>query len=450
MIRVERPRLIVLTDIGGDPDDQQSMIRLLLYVNEYQIEGLIATATKERVSPHQIRERVEAYRKVRPNLVKHARGYPTADYLLEQIKAGVKGRSMTLVGAGKSTEASEYIISVVDRSEARPVWITVWGAPTDLAQALWDVSDRRSRADVAKFVSRLRVYDIAGQDNTGAWICHRFPEIFWIRSVDQFQAISVRESSPFPPEVTGANIETFTTEWVDEHVQSHGPLGRLYPERRWKYEGDTPAFLYLLRNGLSVPEHPHYGGWGGRFRRDKTKNPACAWPRLTKTQTKYYDFWTYADAEDTWSYKDITYANSHWASLFRWREAFQNDFAARMDWSITDSYAKANHNPVAAFNNDTSKDIVQMRVSPGQKVTLSAAGSNDPDGDGLSFRWFYYKEPGNYEGIINVRNSNAREASFIAPEVNKTKELYLILEVRDDGEPSLYSYRRVIVTVRRQ
>lgn len=292
------------------------------------------------------------------------------------------------------------------------------------------MSDRRSRADVARFVSKLRLYDIAGQDNTGAWICHRFPEIFWVRSVDQFQAISVRESSPFPPEVTGVNIETFTTEWVDEHVQSHGPLGRLYPERRWKYEGDTPAFLYLLRNGLSAPEHPHYGGWGGRFRREKTKNPACAWPRLTKTQTKYYDFWAYADAEDTWSYKDITYANSHWASLFRWREAFQNDFAARLDWSITDSYAKANHNPVAAFNNDTSKDIVKMRVSSRQKVALSAAGSNDPDGDGLSFRWFYYKEPGNYEGIINIRNSNAREASFTAPEVNKTKELHIILEVR--------------------
>jgi hypothetical protein len=53
MIRVERPRLAVLTDIGGDPDDQQSMIRLLLYANEYQIEGLIATATRDRVSPHQ-------------------------------------------------------------------------------------------------------------------------------------------------------------------------------------------------------------------------------------------------------------------------------------------------------------------------------------------------------------------------------------------------------------
>ncbi len=79
---------------------------------------------------------------------------------------------------------------------------------------------------------------------------------------------------------------------------------------------------------------------------------------------------------------------------------------------------------------------------------LSAAGSNDPDGDGLSFRWFYYQEPGDYEGTINIRNSNARKASFTAPKVNKTKELHIILEVRDDGEPSLYAYRRVIVSVK--
>ena len=38
----ERPRLLVLTDIGGDPDDQQSMIRLMVYANEFVIEGLAA------------------------------------------------------------------------------------------------------------------------------------------------------------------------------------------------------------------------------------------------------------------------------------------------------------------------------------------------------------------------------------------------------------------------
>ena len=40
-----RPRLIVLTDTGGDPDDQQSMVRLMAFANEFAIEGLIASAS---------------------------------------------------------------------------------------------------------------------------------------------------------------------------------------------------------------------------------------------------------------------------------------------------------------------------------------------------------------------------------------------------------------------
>ena len=40
-----KPRLIVLTDVGGDADDEQSMVRLLLYANEFEIEGLIASAS---------------------------------------------------------------------------------------------------------------------------------------------------------------------------------------------------------------------------------------------------------------------------------------------------------------------------------------------------------------------------------------------------------------------
>lgn len=78
--------------------------------------------------------------------------------------------------------------------------------------------------------SKLRVYDIAGQDDRGAWICHTFPDMFWIRSVRWFRAVSQRNSRPFPPEVNGANFETFTHEWVDEHVRGYGPLGKLYPD----------------------------------------------------------------------------------------------------------------------------------------------------------------------------------------------------------------------------
>jgi hypothetical protein len=113
-----KPRLLVLTDIGGDPDDQQSMIRLMLYANEFELEGLIASAAgipgelKEKVTkPQLIREIVEAYGKVRSNLIRHAEGYPTAELLLPASKrgtqtAGVKpsARDMTLKGPAGSSK----------------------------------------------------------------------------------------------------------------------------------------------------------------------------------------------------------------------------------------------------------------------------------------------------------------------------------------------------------
>lgn len=91
----DKPRLLVLTDIGGDPDDQQSLVRLMLYANEFEIEGLIASASgtpgelKESVTkPELIREIVEAYGQVRDHLALHADGYPPVRELLDRIKTG--------------------------------------------------------------------------------------------------------------------------------------------------------------------------------------------------------------------------------------------------------------------------------------------------------------------------------------------------------------------------
>src|SRR4051794_20821778 len=91
----ERPRLCVLTDIGGDPDDQQAMVRLMVYANEFTIEGLIASASgtpgelKESVTrPDLIREIIGAYGQVREKLARHAEGYPAAEELLKSVKSG--------------------------------------------------------------------------------------------------------------------------------------------------------------------------------------------------------------------------------------------------------------------------------------------------------------------------------------------------------------------------
>src|SRR5262249_23709552 len=43
-----RLRLIIETDAGGDPDDEQSLVRFLLYCNEWDVEGIICNRPKAR------------------------------------------------------------------------------------------------------------------------------------------------------------------------------------------------------------------------------------------------------------------------------------------------------------------------------------------------------------------------------------------------------------------
>ena len=136
---VPKPRLLVLTDFSSltsgvaEPDDAQSLIRLMLYANEFEIEGLIATSNLghgQKTRPDLIRQVVDAYEKVRPNLLKHDPRYPPAEVLRGGIKAGQqhagpKVQVMESVGEGKDTQASDWIIKCVDRPDPRPVWVVI-------------------------------------------------------------------------------------------------------------------------------------------------------------------------------------------------------------------------------------------------------------------------------------------------------------------------------------
>jgi cellulose-binding protein len=446
----EKTRVIILTDITNEPDDEQSMVRLLLYANELEIEALIATTStflRDHVRADKIRERIEAYGKVLPNLETHADGWPSAEHLLSILKSGRPEYGMQGVGEGKSTEASKLIIEIVDRPDPRPVWVTVWGGSTDLAQALWEVKQTRSPAATAKFVSKLRVYDIGSQDDTGAWTTHTFPDLFWIRSQRQFQATSIRYSNPMGEDVTGPQPELFDHAWVDKNVQSHGPLGKLYPDAKHKYEGDTPAYLHLLPNGLPVPSKQHYGGWGGRFSPDKMENVHAFARKVVPDEKPYYDYRMYTDAIDSWTFNGKTWTSRH-APWFRWREALNNDFEARMDWTVTAARSGANHNPAAAFRGRRGVAPIRLSAAAGETISLSAQGSSDPDGDRLSYRWFHYPEPGGQKIATRVKQAEAETATFEVPAEAASQEIHIILEVRDGGAPNLFNYRRIIVDIK--
>ena len=443
---LQKLRVLVLTDIENEPDDAQSMVRFLTYSNQWNIEGLIATTSihqPNRVAPDKIKQIVTAYGKVRSTLLLHEKGYPETTYLTGITKAGYPNYGMEAVGAGKDSEGSEWIISVVDKKDSRPVWIPVWGGANCLAQALWKVRQTRTPDEVDKFVSKLRVYTISDQDDSGPWLRKTFPNLFYIASPGRhaggayhYATWSGISGDNFHGRFRGGDFSIVDNPWLDENIRkNHGPLGAEHPYTKFLMEGDTPTFLFLINNGLSDPEHPNYGSWGGRYE--------CYTPRTRKWfyEPETRPFWS--DAEDEVMGVDSAWYTSNKATIWRWRQAYQNDFAARIDWTIK-PYKEANHPPVAALNHPN-----ELRVKSGDKVTLNAEGSTDPDGNSLTYDWIYYREPGTFESNrpLEIQDKQRKTAFVVAPKVTKPETFHVVLAVTDTGTPSLTRYQRIIVTV---
>src|SRR5262245_3796145 len=435
-IAADKPRLLVLTDIGADPDDQQSLVRLLLNTNEFEIEGLIVSSsgtTGKRAQhvtrPELVREMVAAYARVLPNLSKHAAGYPATGELMARIKVGNPERGLIAIGESHDTEASRWIIAVGDKVDARPLLVAIWGGQTDLAQALWRVKTDRGAGGLRAFISRLRIYDVADQDSIAAWMQEQFPGLFYIQAGAPLGRD--KREGVFRGMYLGGDESLVSREWMETNIrQNHGPLGALYPPRTWTApnphaamkEGDTPSWFFFLPHGLSDTAHPGWGGFGGRFEPNASG--------------------VYRDAAD--HVGEVTDAR---ATVWRWRPAFQADFQARLDWCVADAFEKANHPPVAMLNGDRTRDILRLSARSRETITLSTAGSDDSDKNRLTYRWFIYPEAGSYRGQIALTTTDQPTTSLIAPTVPAPQTIHVILQATDDGNPPLSVFRRAVVTI---
>lgn len=316
-----RPRLLVTTDIGGDPDDQQSLVRLLHYANEFRFEGLLATSSgtpgerqDSSPQPSLLREQIEAYRVIRPRLLRHAAGWPEADTLLALIKVGRPERGLAHLGEGHDTEASRWIIDRVDAgSPEHPLNISVWGGQTDLAQALWRVKHERGDVGLAAFAARLRVHDIADQDGVAAHLRAAYPGLHYVLS--RAPAGADKRTASFRGMYLGGDESLTGRAWVEEHILSSSPLGALFPTKTWTApnphgclkEGDTPSWFFFLPLGGNDPADPSRPGWGGHY----TRAPDGWWVDVPL-----------ADDDDAAR-----------ATVHRHRPAFQADYARRLAWA---------------------------------------------------------------------------------------------------------------------
>ena len=450
----QKNRVIILTDIEADPDDTQSLVRLLLYSNEIDIKGIIATTScwlKAAVNPQSIINVIKAYEKVQPNLIQHDPDFPDARTLFPLVKQGLPKYGMEGVGDGSDSEGSEWIISVLKEDDDRPLWISVWGGANTLAQALYKIRKTGTKTETKKLIAKLRVYTISDQDDSGIWIRKNFPELFYIVSPgDDYGSATWNAINSY---IDGIDNTTISNSWLDKNIQQdHGPLGAVYPDVAYGMEGDTPSWLNLLPNGLSDPEHPDRGGWGGRYELYKPDfatlkkggsgvpfepEPREIWTDATDRYTPYiHSEYGRNVKPDTSTFTDNK------VTLWRWRDDFQNDFAARMDWCTT-LYKEANHPPVPVLGTPE-----QITVRSGEGFMLNASQSTDPDGDNLSYLWFNYPEAGSCKKLIKIASAeNAHSVWIVAPQVEKEETAHFILRVTDKGEPQLSRYKRVIVTI---
>ena len=417
----QRPRIVTTTDLGADPDDEQSMVRLLVCANEFDIEGLVVSTgcwKKSQSSTQMLEKLVDAYDQCFDNLQVHADGFPSPEYLRSISVMGQRGYGMSDVGDGKDSAGSDLIIAAVDKDDPRPVWVGCWGGANCVAQAIWKVRAMRSKEALNRFLSKLRVFDILGQDDAGAWIAKNFPQVLYIRATAVYG---------WQPPKNGS--------YQRDDIQSHGPLGAAYPDTKWATEGDTPAFLYVYPNGLNDPEKIDQGSWGGRFSLEKKTSIKSM--RAVKEEERAYD-----------PYLMFGNTSEGAEAIRRWRKGYDNDFAARMDWSITHDYASANHHPIALVNGDQSRQVLEMSVDPNSSITLNAKGSRDPDGDSLKYTWSFYEEPSTWKGSVAIRGAASSAADVSIPAKAGGAHIHIILEIQDDGAPNLYAYRRVILNVK--
>lgn len=412
-----KPRVIVLTD--GEIDDHSSMVRFLMYTNDIKLEAIIETNSVYQRKGHSnedwLEKQLDAYEQVYSNLIKHDSNYPSAAEIRSKCFVGDEDPNHLIVdwrsenrGPGSEvkimpddwpdTPGSDKIVEILLQDNSSPVYISVWGGGNTAARAFYKLKmqypDKYDQA-----VSKVVMYNIWYQDGAGNYIEKFHPKVTMLLS--RFFHGSWDYGS-----------QSFTHAFVEKDVKNnHGALGALYPQD-YVSEGDSPAFLYTLMNGLRSYEDPTYGGWGGIFYKvDGFENV----------------------------YEDISEG-----SYSMWIEDANRDFQSRLDWCVAERYKDANHKPEIKIEGKLDRN-----VKSGEIVTINAEETVDPDGNQILFRWWQYAQAGTYKGMIKLDNPYSKKISFIAPSVEKPETIHLILEVQDYGNPGLTSYKRVIITVSR-
>ena len=438
-----KPRLVVCTDIAPadvEPDDMESMVRLMSYADLFEIEALI-TSVGWNCDPYpkewaQYLQRViEAYRMDVPKLMKRSGqtaflpnseeekcqfvGYwPSADYIKCRAVMGSERGGIKVIGEDNDSPGSELLIQLADEDDPRPIYVAAWGGANTLAQAIWRVKQTRSAEELKRFANKFRIYTITDQDMQYNMRMDRVcSSHMWLRQEFKDDLQFVWDEGTWQEQ-----CELGKRNWQlhQDNIQGKGALGREYPDYKWGVEGDTPSFLYVMPNGLNDPEDPHQAGWAGYHERG-----LCA-DSLTTAWTS----WQEPVISISVGYKTRFYPDEI------------NDFMARMQWA---DEGQGNHNPQVVINGCEGLQPIHIQAKAGDSIRLDASSSIDPDGDKLTFLWWQQPEIGKAKATVNPSNQSI--ATIQIPSEVTSDTIHIICEVHDEGPFHLVSYRRIIFEI---
>ena len=384
-----KPRVVILTDIGQpdlEPDDTESLVHLLCYADQLEIEGII-TSTGWNCDPYPTQSAayrdsvVEAYRVDVHNLMKRSgqkaflstdqengcqeMGYwPSAEYIRSRSVMGSQRAGIKVIGKDNDSEGSELIIRLADENDERPIWVCAWGGANTLAQAIWKVKQTRTPEQLKAFLHKLRLYTITDQDMVYAMRMNlAYSSHQWMRREFANDLLFVWDEGTWQLQ---CSLGQEYWQQIKSEIQG-------YPDYKYGVEGDTPSFLNVIPNGLHNPEEPMQAGWGGYH----------TWA-LTKDSTTYA--WT------SWQEPVKSISETYYRQFYR---DHLNDFIARIEWAET---GQGNHNPDGIGQ---TKAEISNATSSSVKVEIPATFMND--------------------------------------------EIHIICEVHDQSKYALPAYRRIII-----
>lgn len=267
----EKYRVLISTDIGGtDPDDNQSLAHLMMYSDEFELEGLVSSPSFGSGSAKEIYRMIDVYEQDYPTLKSHV-DVMAPDALRKLVKQG-RTNELPPCGYAESTEGSEWIVKQARKDDPRPLYVLVWGCLEDVAQALHDAPD------IAK---KIRVYWIGGPNkkwgvNGYCYIIEHFPDLWMIENNTTYRAFI------YDPK----NQDKYNMGFFETFIKDAGNLGRDFADyyKGNPKLGDTPSLLYMMDGDPSKPEEQ---SWGGKFVRCNRTAPSSTEPPQLRTQYRF-------------------------------------------------------------------------------------------------------------------------------------------------------------------